>query len=199
MKPIAVLPANYQPHHTLDFSTRPMFIRAFDAVLITFILTIISTLAIVTAFRPGFSQWVISNGLTIYGSSIVAISMTLVIGLLLMIWIHEIIYGTCLWLMRVPTRQIMHRIFFTVQPLGCYIPRTSYLLARTAPMFLVTFVGITLLLVVPLALITTMISLIILGLAVSAVDLLIISWSLCQPGNTLVHDDGKYISSFAPR
>lgn len=192
LKATPSLPPSYQEGSQFDMKSprRIIWLNAVGLGLVIFFFWLFSTL--IAWLRPGggavfqvrFDSWttlLIQTG---------AIVLTVVVVLLL----HEAVHGLFFWLFarHKPTFGIGLTYAYAAMP-GWFFPRNQFMLVGAAPFVLLTMVGLSFALVLPVQLLGLLLLAMVMNAAGAVGDLAVLAWLLTKPTSALVCDEGHRI------
>ena len=123
-----------------------------------------------------------------------------VVALVLVMLIHELVHGVFFWLFagRRPRFGIKGLYVYAAAPLGVYFPRNQYLIVGIAPLGLLTFVGLLLVVIVPVAVVPILMLFIAFNAAGAAGDLIMAVCLLFYSPDTLMQDSDTGVTIYGP-
>lgn len=208
MQTTTMLPTNYRQQNTLDLS------KSKKATIAAIVLGIVLLIG-VSWFLVQFTHFIRSNALEGLGFHdiltitpngelsfdlpIVAI-IGIVVVLVLVMLIHELVHGVFFWWFggQRPTFGIKGLFIYVAAPPDIYFPRNPYLVIGIAPLVLLTFVGLLLMVIVPVVALPVLGFSIALNAAGAAGDLVMAVRLLSFSPDTLMQDNDTGVVVYGP-
>lgn len=208
MQTTTMLPINYRQKSTLDLSKSK---KATIAAIVLGIVLLIGVSWFLEQFthflRPNALEGIGFHGiLTItpdgelsFELPIVAIVGTIVVIVLVML-IHELVHGVFFWWFggQRPTFGIKGPFIYVAAPPDVYFPRNPYLVVGIAPLGLLTFVGLLLMTIAPVAALPVLGFSIALNAAGAAGDLVMAVRLLSFSPDNLMEDSDAGVVVYGP-
>jgi hypothetical protein len=195
MQATTLLPVDYRHQATLDLSNSKKAIVSAIAFGIVLLIAVGWLLVQFTRFlRPTALDSIrFRNILTIThsGKSVIQIPIVdTVIALVLVLLIHELVHGVFFWWFagKRPTFGVKGLYVYAAASPEVYYPRNQYLIVGIAPLLLLTLVGLSLMLIVPIVAVSVLSLFIAFNAAGSAGDLVMAVRLLSYSPDTLMQD-----------
>ena len=205
MRATTRLPTNYRHQATLDLSkSRLAFVGAIVSgivllILVGWLLLQFAHLVRPAAFEgPGLGD--ILTMTTEGNTSITLPFQPILVALVLVTVIHELVHGLFYWRFagQRPRFGIKGPSFYVAAPPEVFFPRDQYLIVGIAPFVLLTLAGLLLMIVVPLAVLPTLMLFVAFNAAGAAGDLLMFARLLCFSSDTLMQDRDTGVRVYGP-
>lgn len=200
MYPLTELPKTYRRQSTFNLSQNKLVLLSLSVLAAILLCASIWCLTNLIPFlRPNSAALLISENIfTVLpqGGWRMTIPSTWVVGAVLatplVIVIHEAIHGLFFWLL---TGKFSHFGFkgllvYTATPRGVYLRRNQYLIVGLSPLVILSFIGVLLLLFLPVNALATLICFISFNISGSVGDIAVSVWILQKPANALIEDKG---------
>ena len=209
MSPVTELPKTYRRQSTFNLSQNKLVLLSLSVLAVILLCTSIWCLTNLIVFlRPNSAALLIpENIFTVLpqGGWRMTIPSTWVVGAVLatplVIVIHEAIHGLFFWLF---TGKLSHfgfkgLLFYTATPRGVYLRRKQYLIVGFSPLAILSFIGVLLLLLLPVNALATLICFLSFNISGSVGDMAVSVWILQKPANALIEDKGTRIIVYTVR
>jgi hypothetical protein len=203
MKAVKMLPANYEPRGTIDFSQNKaalIIVNVISLALMGFSIWL-SVWFMGLVFPGGdviLALWGITGGADGLGGRVIiivlALAVTLGVGVL-----HELVHGLFFWVFtrERPTFGTKSLYFYAGAP-DWYLPRGQHIVVGLMPFVLLTFLGLAVATLVPAAAAAWVLLAVVANAGGAAGDLMAAVWLLKQPSETLMHDTGLALTIYQP-
>ena len=200
MKPLKVLPQNYEFSTSLDLiKDQKTLVKVNILAIIGFFVFGWLFLGALTWLRPetvasGFSYTF--SGLT----TVISRLLSFLVVVAIMVVLHEFIHGILFWMFTREIPKVAFKGFYAYAAApGWFIPRNQYLLVGIGPFLIITLVGIGLIVIVPQVILFPLLILLTLNASGSAGDLLAVGWLLRHPATSYIEDQGVKTSVYVPQ
>lgn len=197
MQAVRTLPTGYQLRGGIDLAQDRRALLMLNAGG-TLLLLVFGWLALQTtaALRPDVTLRItITLGSALDLMLVASIVLALLTGTVVL---HEAIHGLCFWLFtRERPRFGFKGAYAYAGAPDWYIPRNHYLIIGSAPLVVITLLGLLLLALLPAPLLPGLLLVVVLNGAGAVGDIAVVGWLLARwPATTLVQDRGDAVAFY---
>lgn len=194
------LPSNYSRYTILEPSKNPKFITGATVTGIALLLIVSWLLAMfVNALRPTALDGMRLRNLfstTTTGSSFVippSLFRNFGLAVITVVIVHELVHGLFYWLLSNHRPKFGFKGLFpyAAAPSGVYFPRDQFLIIGLSPLVLLTFVGLLLMMIIPIAFVPFFLFFIAFNAAGAAGDLILGIQLMSLSSDTMMEDNGS--------
>lgn len=196
----SALPEDFQLVKSLDLiKDRKMLVLLSLASLGLFVICWAGLVWLLQVLRPNISPGSESISFTLTGTGSIFIQLLVLLGVIFtMVILHEAIHGVFFWLFTGGRVKFAFRgaYAYAAAP-GWFIGKTPYLFISMAPLVLISLLGVTALLIVPVNWILPILLLITMNAAGAVGDLYVFFLLVSMSGEVLVQDFGERMEIYA--
>lgn len=121
----------------------------------------------------------------------------LLIGLFVLLVVHELIHGLFFWIYTHEVPQFGFRVVYAYASApDWYIPRNQFILTGLAPVVIITLLGLIFMPVVPEVYVAELLILLAFNAAASVGDMVTVGWLLSKPDTVMARDSGTRIDIY---